>query len=107
MNVFDGRLDCLNDEASSALQGKALTAAVRQVHADFAAAFAALQKVDYDVTDGTEARWVADHGRFQVALRDLERRLSHVVVVVCIGTEPTCFIVNILTSTSSSDTYWV
>ena len=63
-------------------QGKALTAGVRQVHVDFAAAFAALQKVDYDPTDHAEARWADDHGRFQSALRDLERRLSHLVVVV-------------------------
>ncbi len=70
--------------------------AVRQVHADFAAAFAALQKVDYDVTDCAEARWAGDHGRFQVALRDLERRLSHIVVVVCVGLELACFAVNLL-----------
>ena len=66
-------------------QGKALTAGVRQVHADFAVAFAELQKVEYDPTDCTETRWAGDHGRFQAALRDLERRLSHLVVVVRFG----------------------
>ena len=59
-----------------------MTAGVRQVHADFAAAFAAVQKVEYDPTDCAESRWAGDHGRFQTALRDLERRLSHLVVVV-------------------------
>ena len=64
------------------MQGKALTAGVRQVHADSAAAFAVVQKVEYDPTDCSEARWAGDHGRFQTALRDLERRLSHLVVMV-------------------------
>ncbi len=64
------------------VQGKALTAGVRQVHVDFVAAFAAVQKVEYDLTDCAESRWAGDHGRFQTALRDLERRLSHLVVVV-------------------------
>ena len=64
------------------LQGKALTAGVRLVHADFTVAFGALQKVEYDPTDCQDPRWVADHGRFQTALRDFERRLSHLVVVV-------------------------
>lgn len=64
------------------MQGKSLTAGVRQVHADFQAAFGALQKVEYDVLQLEGSEWVEDHGRFRVALRELEKRLSQIIVLV-------------------------
>ena len=64
------------------VQGKSLTAGVRQVHADFQAAFGELQKVEYDVLQLEGSEWPEDHGRFRHALRELEKRLSQIIVLV-------------------------
>lgn len=71
-------------------QGKSLTAGARQVHIDFQKTFGILQKVEYDVLDLGGGEWAVDHGHFKVTLRELEKRLSQIIVLVRIhlGVEP-------------------
>lgn len=83
---IDAQLTCLLLFA----QGKSLTAGVRQVHTDFQKAFGTLQKVEYDVLDLGGGDWAGDHGCFKVSLRELEKRLSQIIVLVrfYLGAEP-------------------
>ena len=63
-------------------KGKALTATVRGIHAEFAAAAEALQKAAYDPLDMSVAQFDVDHARFCEVTAELERRLSAIITQV-------------------------
>ena len=64
------------------MQGKALTATVRSIHVEFAAALDVLQKVSYDPLDLTVPAFEADYARFCTVTAELERRLSAIITQV-------------------------
>jgi hypothetical protein len=60
-------------------KGRALTAAARALHSDFAAALSRFQALEYDPLDLGEPRFQDDHGAFRWACHGLERRLAAIV----------------------------
>lgn len=64
------------------VQGRALTASIKQVHVEFAAAFAHIQGLGYDVTDATQTAFDGDCGVWRTVVRDLDHRLGHLMVQV-------------------------
>ena len=73
---------CKVSSPQSAVQGKALTATVRGIHAEFAAAAEALQKAAYDPLDMSVAQFDDDHTHFCEVTAELERRLSAIITQV-------------------------
>ena len=71
-----------NPPRLSRMQGKALTATVRGIHAEFAAAAEALQKAAYDPLDMSVAQFDVDHAHFCNVTAELERRLSAIITQV-------------------------
>ena len=54
---------------------------MRDIYNDFTAAMERWQHIDYDVLDVAAApRFAADHGAFRATIRDLEHRLTHVLL---------------------------
>lgn len=62
--------------------GRLLSAAVRAVHADYTAAAAHFQDVEYDVMDLAAPNWGPDFQRWRWVVQDLERRLASIIVQV-------------------------
>jgi dynein heavy chain len=60
-------------------KGRALTASVRAVHADFTSAVARFHLVSYDVMDTDSGVFEADYAAFRSAVRELERRLAALI----------------------------
>lgn len=67
------------------LQGKALTATARGIHAEFAAAADALSKVQYDPLDLKATQFDADYRAFGKTVSELERRTSAIISQVTFG----------------------
>jgi hypothetical protein len=62
-----------------AAQGKALTQKLRMIHAEAAAAHAAVQALAYDPLDTAETAFVGDYAAWGARMQELERRLAAVV----------------------------
>jgi dynein heavy chain len=60
-------------------KGRALTASVRAVHADFTSAVARFHLVSYDVMDTDSGVFEADYAAFRSSVRELERRLAALI----------------------------
>ena len=60
-------------------KGRALTASVRAVHADFTSAVARFHLVSYDVMDADSGVFEADYAAFRACVRELERRLASLI----------------------------
>ena len=80
MDIHAARALVLTQAGS--MQGKALTATVRGIHVEFAAALDTLQKVAYDPLDMTVTTFEGDYARFCSVSAELERRLSAVITQV-------------------------
>ena len=61
------------------MQGKALTASARGIHAEFAAAADALSKLQYDPLDIQAVQFDADYLAFGKTVSELERRTSAII----------------------------
>ena len=64
------------------MQGKALTATVRTIHVEFAAALDTLQRVTYDPLDMSTSAFEGDYATFCTVTAELERRLSAIIAQV-------------------------
>lgn len=64
------------------LQGKALTANVKQVHTEYMAAAGKLQKVAYDVTDTEQPMFQQDFAEYKAVVAELEHRLGSIIFQV-------------------------
>ena len=64
------------------LQGKALTANVKQVHTEYMAAAGKLQKVTYDVTDTEQPMFQQDFAEYKAVVAELEHRLGSIIFQV-------------------------
>ena len=74
---------CTKSEAVfHALQGKALTANVKQVHTEYMAAVGKVQKVTYDVTDIEQPLFRQDFAEYQAVVSELEHRLGSIIFQV-------------------------
>ena len=62
-----------------AAQGKALTQKLRLIHAEAAAAHAAVQALAYDPLDTGETAFVGDYAAWGTRMQELEGRLAAVV----------------------------
>lgn len=60
-------------------QGKAMTANLRVIHGEAAAAFARIQALTYNPLDTAESAFVADYAAFRTTMQELERRLAAVI----------------------------
>ena len=61
-------------------KGKALSANVRQIHADFVEALEKLHQVEYDVMDVESKKFDDDFYEFRSVIKELERRLGSVII---------------------------
>jgi dynein heavy chain, axonemal len=61
-------------------KGKALSANVRQIHADFEEALEKLHQVEYDVMDVESKHFDDDFYEFRTCIKELERRLGSVII---------------------------
>ena len=61
-------------------KGKTLTMSVRQIYTDFMQAVEALQAVEYDLMDIEEKKFDDDFYSFRSLIKELERRLSSVII---------------------------
>lgn len=66
----------------SVMQGKALTANVKQVHTEYMAAAGKLQKVTYDVSDTEQPMFQQDFAEYKAVVAELEHRLGSIIFQV-------------------------
>lgn len=76
-------------------KGKVLTAGVKQLHEDFTHAVEQMQAVDYDVLDVDAHEFDEDFFVFRTSIKELERRLSSIIMQVSRpGSNPNFFFNN-------------
>ena len=61
-------------------KGKTLTTSVRQIHSDFVQAVTTFQNITYDIMDVESKQFDDDFYEFRCVIKELERRLGHVIV---------------------------